>query len=678
MSTDVRVTARVRALRPSEAAWVALAPCALVTFAALMLIGPAIGHLLFEPPAGEALWPPNIPSTEGQAEPVKRGRFVVALLGPVLLAGAVLMSARRPLRVDRRATRVLVLGGQLGLLAFVVAAMLGQNNRLLASAEPLWPVFGVPSLIIAGLIALALPAALRSHAVMSWAREVSRERRWLRAACLAPAVAVPVMWLLTAIVTERTVGDLELMWWTLSDPSAILDGRTPLVDYYAFYAQLTPYYAAVTLRTFGESFLTYAIAMTTLSLLAMLAMYALLRRVLGGRSLLALALYAPFAATGFLTTQTGTEPVEGALGNAILFAVWPMRYGGAYVVAWLLARHLDGAAPRRTWLLFLTAGLVAIDNLEFGAAAFTATVVAVLCARPAWSREALARFAGQVLAGLLAAVACVVLLTLLRAGSLPRPELLLEWPRVFGVLGLFAQPMPKLGFHLAIYVTYAAALVVAAVRRATGEARSLMTGMLAWSGTFGLLSASYYLGRSDTLKLGALLSAWALAVVLLTIVVVQRLAASTTARPSPAVLLVLFGFGLAVSCLHDMPAPWRQIERLRAAQPPPTYQPASRAFVAAHTEPGERVTILMPLGHRVARQLDLVNVSPYPFIEAIVTRRQFDMTIRVARREGARKLFMPAPMVGRPIAGFAHADALMEAGFRQVASDPLFTEWVDG
>ena len=54
------------------------------------------------------------------------------------------------------------------------------------------------------------------------------------------------------------------------------------------------------MAVFGETVLTFALAMAGLSLLAMLAVYALIRRVVGGRSLLALALYAPFAATGYL------------------------------------------------------------------------------------------------------------------------------------------------------------------------------------------------------------------------------------------------------------------------------------------------------------------------------------------------------------------------------------------
>jgi hypothetical protein len=664
---------RVRALQPAEAAWLALLPCALVTFAALLVLGPLIGHALLEPSAGEALWPPGFQSTQGHPEPVKRGRFLVALIGPLLLLGAVLLNGRRALRMRPATVRVLVATSQLGLLAFVVAAMLGQGNRLLPyRLGPLWPIFGAGSLLAAALLALALLAAARSETVVQWVTRIPRESRWLRIACVLAAALLAAAWLSTAVVAERTVGDLELMWWTMNDPFAILDGRTPLVDYHAFYAQLSPYLGAGALWAFGDTVLAYALAMVSFSLFALLAMYALIRRVVGGRSLLALALYAPFVATGFLGVDSYPVHTPHPLGNAILFAIWPMRYGGAYLVAWLAARHLDGAAPRRTWLLFLAAGLVALDNLEFGAAAFVATLAALLCARERWTRAALGRLAADAAIGLLGAMTAMAALTLVRAGALPRVELLLEWPRVFGLLGLVAQPMPTLGFQLVIYATYVAALAVAVVRRAAGEPERLLTGMLAWSGAFGLLSSVYYLGRSDVIKLTALFSAWSFALVLLTIVVVRRLAAPARCRPTLAHALVLVGFGLAICSLRELPGPGRQVARLREDRPPPTYQPAARRFVAAHTRAGERVTILIPLGHATAYALGLVNVSPYAFIEAIVTRGQLETTIETARQEGAHELFVPDAITAP-----AQLDVLREAGFAQHASADGFSAWRD-
>src|SRR5689334_6751489 len=91
--------ARVRSMSAAEAAWIAAVPCALATLAAVVLLGPAVGHA-FLAPRGEALWPPGI--HPGRPEPAKHGRFVVALLGPVALAGAILVSARARPRLQPR------------------------------------------------------------------------------------------------------------------------------------------------------------------------------------------------------------------------------------------------------------------------------------------------------------------------------------------------------------------------------------------------------------------------------------------------------------------------------------------------------------------------------------------------------------------------------------------------
>ena len=68
------------------------------------------------------------------------------------------------------------------------------------------------------------------------------------------------------------------------------------------------------------------------------------------------------------------------------------------------------------------------------------------------------RLAREAAAGLLGALALVALLTLVRAGSLPHLGLLLEFSRLYGVDGWAMLPMPTLGLHLVVYVTFAAAL----------------------------------------------------------------------------------------------------------------------------------------------------------------------------------------------------------------------------
>jgi hypothetical protein len=651
-----------RALTPAELAWVALIPCALAGLAAILVLGPPLGHALFKRPA-EGLWPPTWWEAKGRAEPVKQARYLLAVLAPLLLAAFVLVAARRPPRLRPRAIRAIVRTSQAALLAFLALAVLGQRNVVLPGRH-LPAVFGLGTLVVAAaLVALAL-LALRRPRAADWLARLARETRARRGAALAVAAVLAALWLLEAVTTDRLVEDMGQMNWALTDVFAVLDGRTPLVDYHLVYAKLLPYPAALVLTTFGTTAFVYTTFMTVLDVLALLAVYALLRRV-ARSSLLALGLFVPFVALS-------------DVGHTLIMpAMWPMRYGGTYLLAWLTARHLDGARPRRAWVLFVLAGLVTLDDLEFGLAALLASAAALLCARPPRSARDLTRLAGSVAAGVLAAIAAVCALTLVRAGTLPRPGVLLEWPRIFSSLGWFSLPMPTAGLHLAIYATFVAALLAAVVRLARGARDALLTSMLAWSGVFGLLAGAYYVGRSDDIKLYSLFSAWGLALALLTIACVRALAARGWRAPTLAELLVLLGFALAICTVVRMPAPNEQLARLTQSQPPPGYRPATERFVARHTRRGEKVAILLPESFRIAYELGLTNVSPYVMSSAIVTRAQLRTLIDAIRREHVREIFAPMPgyiLLTDGTMAPEQLQVLLGAGFQRGESRPGFLE----
>jgi len=446
--------------------------------------------------------------------------------------------------------------------------------------------------------------------------------------------------------------------WTVDDAFAILDGRTPLVDYHLLYAKLLPYPAALTMAVFGTTTLVYTLLMLVLSALALLGVYGIFRRILHS-SVLALGLFVPFVALG---------AVEHTMS---LTAMWPMRYGGAYLMAWLAARAIarDG---RRVWPLFAVGAVVAVNETEFGVAAVLAALVAIACACPPGTWRAALRLVGEAAGGVLAGLGAIALLTLIRAGALPDPALLDEWPRIFTRLGWFSLGMPPVSLHLALYATFAAALLVVAVRLARGERDVLLTGMLAWSGVFGLLAASYYAGRSDEIKLVSMFSAWAFALALLTIVAARGLAAQGWRRPSPAQLLVLLGFALAICSIVHVPLPQHQISRL-VDEPPGNYRARAERFIAPLARPHEHVAILMPMGHRFAYDLRLDNVFPYPTQDALVTRWQLDTTLDAIRRAHVHRIFLH-----ERITAPQQLAVLQQAGFRPSAQQDELLALEDG
>jgi hypothetical protein len=143
-------------------------------------------------------------------------------------------------------------------------------------------------------------------------------------------------------------------------------------------------------------------------------------------------------------------------------------------------------------------------------------------------------------------------------------------------------------------------------------------------------------------------------------VVVRALANRPRRLPTLPEWAVLVGFGIAVCSLAQTPAPWTQVERLGQQSPVPRWgEAATERFVAAHTSRGEPVAILGPLGHRIAYDLGLDNVSPYSSIEAIPLRSQLDEAIAALREAGGTKLFLPIEGTYRE-----QLAAVRRAGFR--------------
>ncbi|HEX5146546.1 MAG TPA: hypothetical protein VFV85_05955 [Conexibacter sp.] len=671
------MSARGRTLRgvaratasPGEIAWIAAIPFALLLLAAVLVLAVPLGDALLEPPRS-GWWPFWGPRLGHLPEPEEHAAYLFALLAPAALCAAVVLAARRGVHAPAGALRRLVGASGALLVAFVLVCLVAQRRLLFGVPYEFTPFhrayFTPATLVVAAVLTAAGVALLHSDAALARVAGWTRESRGRALAAGVLAALATAIWVLPGLHTDASVGTANpftaenIPFW-LDEPFAVLDGRYPLVDFHAQYAQLIPYLVAVPMKLIGSTIAVWTATLVTGSALALLAVHALLRRVTRS-ALLALGLYLPVLATGFFT-EAG--PLANRHGPVTLLSMFPMRYGGAYLLAWLTARHLDGAAPRRLWPLAFAGGLVLVNNVEFGLPALAGTLLALALHDPPRSRARAGRLAGELALGLLTALAAVALLTLVVAGSLPHLGMALTFVRIYGAYGFGNLPMPDLGFHLAIYVTFAAALVCAVVR-AAGRATEdrLLTAMLAWAGVFGLGAGAYYVGRSLPQVLISVFSAWALALALLLVVIVRALARRPARRPALPELAVLAGFGLAVCSLAQTPLPWTQVQRLQRHTAVPAYaHTATERFVAAHARRGERVVILGPLGHRIAYDLHLDDVSPYSTIESMPLERQLSETIAVLRREGGRELFLPIQQVARE-----QVQAVEQAGFHVAAT----------
>jgi hypothetical protein len=654
----------------ATAAWLCALPLAAIVAAAILLLGPPLGRLFVPAPGTYTFLPEELPFV--RPEPTEHASYLIALSAPLLATLAITLAPRWQRRIPSGVAAVAIAATQATLVGVVVAAFVAQRRFVFGAdynggERPfhLWYFTTATVLVAAALAALTAAAATserRRTAVVARLRESPVRRVAVAAVVLVATVA----WMLPALQSDATIGraPADLLYhlqFPYDETFAVLNGRTPLVDFTAQYSSLWPFVNALSMTIFGTTLLTFTITMAGVGALALLAVFGVLRRVTGS-SLAALLLYLPFLASSLFLIGDGLAN-RSTVGT--YFGTFPLRYAGAWLLAWLTARQLARPGPPRpaaVWLLFTAAGLALLNNGDFGVAATGASIAALLWATPgSLERRALLRLAGLVATGLATALALVSLLTLLRAGSLPQPARLVDYARLYA-LGSFAlAPIPGvLGTHLLIYLTYVAAVAVATVRAVTDAANRVLTGMLAWAGVFGLGAGSYYVGRSHPVALKHHFGAWSFALALLTVVVVGALATRPLRRTLVGGLVVLFGFGLMACSLAQAPTPWAEVDRLGAATvssedwgtTKPFVPPAdavSRQFVATLADGPSRfmyrraapVAILLTDGHRIAEAYGVVNVSPYTGIQSLQTVQRVEAALDALRDAGGNTVIVP-------------------------------------
>ena len=597
-------------------AWLVVAGGALVLAAAFAWLAPALAKH-YPAPSGDLFtgWKPQI-----DPEPLEDVRSIMALATPFLLAALVL--ALGTTRSPRPALDPLVIAVQVVGAALIVVAVLGQTRGgpLIAKSyfEPY--LVSVPNLVGGVVIGLVLTAAAIWPPRWRWLRRVRvalGRGTWWRWVAVAIAIAATVIWLLPAVNTDATApraGSLASGHFPVQgeDYFAVVNGRTPLVNYISQYANLLPLVLEPVLRAFGPSITSLSISLCVLSALAMVAIYGTFAQVT--RSAWgALVLYVPWVAFSLLPWHDVGPYREF---NGIYYGVFPGRYFGPFVLALLCAVSLR---TRRIsiYALFVFAGLVVLNNFEFGIGALLALIVAIAAGwdRALPVRRRLRDLLVQGGTGLLTAIAFVCAITLIRTGQLPDPPLLTYYNRLFLREAFGLEPMHSLGIHWAVYATYAASLLVAAVRYLRKEPDRTLTGMLAFSAVFGLVTGMYFVGRSLQFQLMLLFPAWGFSLALLAWTVAHSLRAVASDRLRRRRLLlpgiaVLVGFGVMVASIDRLPQPQRQIDRLRAGGTPTDLTPTVR-YVESWTRPGEDILLLADApDHLVADRAGVVNVSP--------------------------------------------------------------------
>lgn len=651
-------------------AWLCAIPCAAIAAVIAYALGPPLGRLA---PASDAYT--FLPFIAVRPEPTELARYAIVVFAPLLLA---LMTASAPRWLPRTtasaASRGLVVS-QVALVAVVVASIAAQYRfrfgaeYTFGQLDPFSRRYFTPAtLVVALLLASALagaattPRVRRGVAAILW--QESRGRTLLMGGL---ALAATAIWILHAVHADAEIASApsSLMYhleFTLDETFAVLNGRTPLVDFTAQYGSLWPFVIAVPMLVLGKSILVFTAVLCSISAVALLAVYGVLRRVTHSATA-ALALYLPFLATALFRIE---GPLDNRLSTGSYYATFPLRYAIPLCLAWLTARHVDRGRDTVVggWLLCVVAGLAVLNNGDFGVAALAATSAALLWTAPRLTWATVGRLAAIAAAGVVTALGLVAALTLVRAGALPQLGRLVEYARLYTVGNLALMPIPGVfGLHLLIYLTYVAAIGAATTRRLRGAPDRVLTGMLAWAGVFGLGAGLYYVGRSHPVALQHQFAAWGLALSLLAVVAVQELARRRVRVTAVSAFVVLFGIGLMACSLAQTPTPWEQLQRLNARHVPtveqpdpqplvPPDSPELRRFVVSLADgrdryvskPGAPIAILLTTGHRVADAYGVVNVSPYTGAESLLTEQRVEKVVDALRAAGGNTVILPHPV----------------------------------
>ena len=381
----LRGNARTHAREANDAAtaaWLCAIPCAALAALAILVLGPPLGRLLIPADPPFTFLAGAVPVSH--PEPTETARYVLAVCAPLLGVLAIALAPRWLTRVPAQWVAPTVVGTQLALAGLVVAAIANQYRLrfgdLYANGlviERTTRYFTPATLLVAALLAAAVVGLLRSRLRPRAAALVLAESRTRRAAAAGVALLATAIWMLHAVHSDRELGNAlvdlrQHLAFPFDETFAVLNGRTPLVNFTPMYGALWPvaiFAADARLRQDGAHVLA-----RRLHAQRPRAAGRLWRAAARGRQRDGGAAVVPAGARH--------EPLPGRRDAARprvggdLLGTLPMRYAGPLLLAWLTARRLERARDdlAGAWLLFAAAGLVLLNNVDFGLPALGATV----------------------------------------------------------------------------------------------------------------------------------------------------------------------------------------------------------------------------------------------------------------------------------------------------------------
>lgn len=658
---------RTWASEDTSAAVVIAAAFGLVVYVLGRVVVPELG---IRPSSSLHFFPEVVARGDIAPEPVEQQRYLLALAAalalPVVIAMGRAWLARRGIVVPTR------LGGVVlaGMVLLTVVALGRSSGRLEELFEP------TPRAVLIGAT-LVTAGWVSSRRLARRPPPAPRRVETLAAgtALVAAALLCSVGFYTDGGVAQAVTQTAFHMPFTFQEAYAVAGGHTPLVDWTPQYSALLPYLLAPFLLLKPPSIAMFTIAMTALSVLALMCVYVAMRRFAASPAR-GLLLFVPVLAMTVLPVVRHGEQVHSA---ANYFAGMPIRYLGPYLCLAGLALAAERLHRRGVWIAGgALAASAALMNVEFGLPAAAALFFAALTARLAEvgerRRRAAAHAALAFAGGAAMAAAAFVVLTLAVSGHLPQPGELLYFNRQFAAAGFFMLPMTGFLFLPAVvFATFAAALVVGAApvlsRAELDAAGRRETALLTFAGIFGVGAFGYFAGRSHPDVLVAIFGPWAIALAFLAERARRHLKA-TRGIPSilkPACWLAVAVFGVAgTAAVLRSDYGLEQPGRIAGPSSAPIFGQWAAIRLAKDCVPrGADAGLLVRFASRVAYWADVKDHFIYNSPGSVVTAEQLNRSLDVLLEHDVRAL------IAEPV------DPSLRTGLEQAGFRPYLTRPAD-
>lgn len=501
------------------------------------------------------------------------------------------------------------------------------------------------------------------------------------------AIGWSVSHLLGCVFTDENIGRASgtisyHLPFVMGEFAAVLNGRFPLVDFYPQYENLLghllhPYFAVA-----GLTVTTFTVGMSLLSLVGFLLIFRVLWRVTDS-PWLALVLYVPWVAISLAEAETpGINP-----SNAFnYYAVGPVRYWGVFLLAYLSMSYLMAPRVGRLAQVSFFAGLVGLNNLDFGATSAVGLLTCAVLFPPSsgsagriWRiLHALAIFFG----GVASALVAFSLVARVAYGVWPSVSALTQYQRTFAYLGFNMVAMPTDGLYWIIYLTYMVALVYVVFEAVSGDPRSvsrsrrLSLGMLAFGSVSGFGVSVYFVGRSHPGVIIAMYSSWAFVVALLlhrVLCDVQEKKRSHAvdgdiidAIPVTAMLALCCGL---LPIVLEVPNVSYEVQRLRQSGPVDTRPARLAKLVAKYVKKNQPTVVSYVNAHQIAQMAAVSNLFPFAHTGSVLLSSQIQPVLKSIERLPAGDQYVFGAF-WPPVAA-----ALNRWGFVPVESDGDFGVW---